>query len=219
MSEEAVLDRDSQSIVDAILKIARDRADAIRKEARKRAQEILERAKMEAEEILKSRRERIERELREEIARKRSAAEVEASQIILRTKAELLNNLFEGVRDRLEAIAEGKDKKWNYKEILVSFALEGAKALGEKEVVLIGREKDRKLLEEIAKELSSKGIKASVDEKSIPIIGGLVVRDVKDTKRYYNTFDGRLRVYRESKEVELIERLFPKGGETKIYGG
>ncbi len=217
MSEKVVLDKDSQAIVDAILRIARDRAEAIKKEAQKRAQEILERAKLEAEEILRSRREKAEREIREELARRRSAAEVEAAQIVLRTKAEIINELFERVRDRLEAIAEGKDEKWNYKEVLVNLALEGAKALGEKEVVLMGREKDRKLLEEVAKELSSKGIKASVDEKSIPITGGLVVRDLADSKRFYNTFDGRLRAYREEKEVELLEKLFPKGDETVIY--
>ncbi len=210
MSEKVVLDKDSQAIVDAILRIARDRAEAIRKEAQKRAQEILEKAKLEAEEILKSRRERAEKEVREELSRRRSAAEVEANQILLRTKAEIINELFEKVRERLEAIAEGRDEKWNYKDVLISLALEGAKALGEKEVVLMGREKDRKLLEEVAKELSSKGIRATVDERAVPILGGLVIRDVADTRRYYNTFDGRLRAYREEKEVELLKKLFPK---------
>ncbi|HDI73455.1 MAG TPA: hypothetical protein ENF57_00400 [Candidatus Korarchaeota archaeon] len=207
--EEAVsLDKDSDAIVRAILKMAEDRANAIRREAEKRAKEIIESAKREAEEIIKARRERAERELREEIARKRSAAEVEANQLILRTKSELMDELFRRVYQRLVAIADGQDPEWNYEELLAKYSLEGAKVLGEKEVFLMGREKDRKLLEKVVKELSERGIKASVDDVTVPVTGGVVVRDVKDERRHYNTFDGRLRAYKEAKEVEIVEKLF-----------
>ncbi len=210
MSEEEVvsIDRESQAIIEAIMKIAKDKADAIRKEAEKRAKEIIESAKREAEEILRSRRERAEREMREEISRRRSAAEVEANQIILRTKSKIVDELFRRIYKRLVDIADGNDPNWNYEEILERYSIIGANALGEKEVLLMGRGKDKDLLEKVAKKLSSKGIKASVDDRGIPTIGGVVVRDAKDEKRYYNTFDGRLRAYKEMKEVEIIEKLF-----------
>ncbi len=210
MSGEEVVsvDKDSEAIVRAILKMAEDRANAIRKEAEKRAKEIIESARREAEEILKSRRERAEREMREEIARKRSAAEVEANQIVLMTKSELLREFFRRVHEKLAAIADGQEPGWNYEEILTKYSLEGAKILGEKEVFLMGREKDKSLLEKIAKKLEKEGIKASVDERTVPVIGGVVVRDSRDERRYYNTFDGRLRAYREAKEIEIIGRLF-----------
>ncbi len=207
--EEAVsLDKSSEAIVEAILKMAEDRARAIRREAEKRASEIIESAKKEADRIIKTKRERIERELREEVARKRSAAEVEANQLILRTKTELLNELFRRVNQKLAVISEGQDPNWKYGEILVKYSLEGANNLGEKRIYLMGREKDRKLLEEISKELKEKGIDASVDNNALPIIGGVVIRDEDDTRRYYNTFDGRFRAYKEAKEIELIQRLF-----------
>lgn len=207
--EEAVsVNRDSEAIVRAILKMAEDRASAIRREAEKRAKEIIEAARREAEEILRSRRERAEREMREEIARKRSAAEVEANQIILTTKSELLKEFFRMVHERLAAIAEGQDPKWNYEEILLRYSLEGAGVLGEKEVYLMGREKDRSLLEKVVRRMGKEGVRAHVDDRAVPIIGGVVVRDAGDERRYYNTFDGRLRAYREAKEIDIIERLF-----------
>ncbi|MDK2383823.1 MAG: V-type ATP synthase subunit E family protein [Candidatus Korarchaeota archaeon] len=210
MSGEEVVsvDKDSEAIVRAILKMAEDRADAIRKEAEKRAKEIIESARRKAEEILRSKRERAEREMREEIARKRSAAEVEANQIVLMTKSELLSEFFRRVHEKLAAIADGQEPGWNYEEILTRYSLEGAKVLGEKEVLLMGREKDRSLLEKVARKLEKEDIKASVDERTVPVIGGVVVRDSRDERRYYNTFDGRLRAYRETKEIEIIGRLF-----------
>ncbi len=210
MSGEEVVsvDKDSEAIVRAILKMAEDRANAIRKEAEKRAKEIIESARREAEEILRSRRERAEREMREEIARKRSAAEVEANQIVLMTKSEMLREFFRRVHEKLAATADGQEPGWNYEEILTKYSLEGAKILGEKEVFLMGREKDGSLLEKVAKKLEKEGIKASVDKRTVPVIGGVVVRDSGDERRYYNTFDGRLRAYREAKEIELIGKLF-----------
>jgi len=202
------LDRESEAIVRAILKMAEDRANAIRREAKKRAKEIVESARREAEEILRARRERAERELREEIARKRSAAEVEANQLILWAKSELLSELFSRIHGRLVRIADGQDPEWNYEEVLRKYSLEGAGVLGENEVYLMGREKDLELLRKVADELKKEGINASVDDRTVAIIGGVVVRDVRDERRYYSTLDGRLRAYREAKEVELVERLF-----------
>jgi V/A-type H+-transporting ATPase subunit E len=195
---------DSQAIVRAILKVAEDRAGAILEEARRRAREIVESAKKEAEQIVRARRERAEREMREEIARRRSAAEVEANQRILRTKKEIIDNLIRMLQERLQSIADGEDPNWNYHEILRNYCLEGIKALGEGEIYLIGREKDRELLEKIAKELKN----VKVDPRSLPIIGGVVLRDSRDERRYYNTFDGRLRDYLERKMPYIVERIF-----------
>ncbi len=196
---------DSQAIVRAILKVAEDRAGAIVGEARRRAKEIVESAKKEAEQIVRTRRERAEREMKEEIARRRSAAEVEANQRILRAKKEVIDNLIRILQERLQSIADGEDPNWDYHEILRNYCLEGIKALGEGEIYLIGREKDRELLERIAKEL---GAKVKVDPRSLPIIGGVVLRDSRDERRYYNTFDGRLRDYLERKMPYIIERIF-----------
>lgn len=205
---ELVETRDSEAIVRAILKIAEDRAEAIISEARRRANEIVESARREAEQIVRSRRERLEREIRDEITRRRSAAEVEANQIVLKAKKEILESLIRSVQERLQRIAEGTDPSFDYREVLKRYCIEGIKALREKEVYLAGREKDIEVLRGISKELESEGIKARVDHKSLPIIGGVVVKDSRDEKRYYNTFDGRLREYLEKKASYLVERLF-----------
>jgi V/A-type H+-transporting ATPase subunit E len=196
---------DSQAIVRAILKVAEDRAGAILGEARRRAREIVESAKREAEQIVRARRERAEREMREEIARRKSAAEVEANQRILRVKKEIIDDLIRLLQERLQSIADGEDPNWDYREILRDYCLEGIKALGGGEIYLIGREKDRELLEEIAREL---GANVKVDPRSLPIIGGVILRDSRDERRYYNTFDGRLRGYLERKMPYIIERIF-----------
>lgn len=208
MSEELVETRDSEAIVRAILRIAEDRVEAILREARRRADEIIEAARREAEQIIRSRREKLEREMREEIVRRRSAAEVEANQILLRAKREVIDELVRIVQERLRKIADGEDPEFNYRDILRAYCIQGARALGEREVYLMGRGKDRELLYELSKELEGEGIRAKVDEKSLPIIGGVVVRDPSDEKRYYNTFDGRLRNYIEKRMPDLVRRLF-----------
>lgn len=205
---ELVEAKDSEAIVRAILKIAEDRAEAMIKEARKRANDILESAKKEAEHIIKSRKEKLEREIRDEITRRRSAAEVEANQIILRAKREIVENLIRSVQERLQRIADGDDPSFNYRELLRKYCIDGIRALGDKEVYLVGRERDREILIEISEELEKEGIRARVDPKGLPIIGGVVVRDSRDERRYYNTFDGRLRSYLERKMSYLVERIF-----------
>ncbi|MEM0017032.1 MAG: V-type ATP synthase subunit E family protein [Candidatus Korarchaeum sp.] len=205
---ELVEAKDSEAIVRAILKIAEDRAEAVIKEAQRRANEILESAKKEAEQIIKSRREKLEREIRDEITRRRSAAEVEANQIVLRAKREVVESLIRLVQERLQRIADGDDPSFNYRELLRRYCIEGIRALGDKEVYLVGREKDREILLEISEELEGEGIRARVDPRGLPIIGGVVVKDSRDERRYYNTFDGRLRNYVESKMSHLVERIF-----------
>jgi len=205
---ELVETRDSEAIVRAILKVAEDRAEAIMREARRRADEIVESARKEAERIIRSRRERLEREMKDEIARRRSAAEVEANQMILRAKKEVLDYLIGSVRERLQRIANGEDPNFDYHEILRRYVVEGVRALGDREVHLAGRERDREILVSISEELEREGIKARVDPKGLPIIGGVVVKDSSDERRYYNTFDGRLRSYLERKMPYLVERIF-----------
>ncbi|MDW8035013.1 MAG: V-type ATP synthase subunit E family protein [Candidatus Korarchaeum sp.] len=205
---ELVESRDSEAIVRAILKIAEDRAEAIINEARRRANDIMESARREADHIIKSRREKLEREVRDEISRRRSAAEVEANQIILKAKKEIIESLIRSVQERLQRIADGEDPSFNYREILKRYCIEGIKALGDKEVYLAGREKDIDLLMKISEELEREGIKARVDPKGLSIIGGVVVKDSRDERRYYNTFDGRLRSYAEKKMNYLVERIF-----------
>ncbi len=205
---ELVETRDSEAIVRAILKIAEDRAEAILKEARRRASEIVESAKREAENIIRSRRERLEREMRDEIARRRSAAEVEASQMILRLKREIIDNLIRSIQERLQRIADGEDPSFNYEEILRNYCIEGIKVLGDREVYLAGREKDKGILLKISKELERDGVRAKIDPKGLPIIGGVVIKDSRDERRYYNTFEGRLRSYLEGRMPQLVERIF-----------
>ena len=207
--EEAVsLTPKDEAIVRTIIKMAEDRAEAIKREAKRRAEEILSRARTEAEEILRSRRERAERELREEIARKRSSAEVEANKLLLSVKSEMLSELLRRVEASLAKIADREDPKWDYKEILKRYIKQGAEVLGERKVRIIVREKDKKLAEEVAKELSKEGLEVVVDERTLPLTGGVVVADERDERRFYNTFDGRLRAYREAKEVEILRELF-----------
>ncbi len=202
-------------IIESILEESRSKADQIIKEAKEKAEEMIRQAEKTAKRIKDQKKREMERALRDELAKRRSAVEIRFKREILTTQRHYLDLLFEKVRQKLALIAENKISEWNYEEILKNYAREAAENLGTKKIYIWGREKDIPLLRKIAEELSDEmAVKFEVDDaRRATIIGGLIARDEKDTRRFYNTFEGRLADYRERNEPRLIDMLF--GGDNR----
>ena len=212
---ETMKEADLTEIVESILEESRRRSEEIIAQARQEASKIIEEAKKRAERIKEAKKREADRIIKDELAKRRSAAEVRIKREIFMMQRRYLDLLFEKVRQKLSLIAEGKLPGWNYEEILKEYAREAAEKIGTDKLYLWGREKDIPVLRKVAKELSEElGVNFRVDEsRRTFIIGGLVARDENDTRRFYNTFDGRLADYRERNEPRLIDLLF--GGSNE----
>ena len=197
-------------MIDALLEESRNKANEMIEEAKKKAEEIIKEAEKRAERIKKAKEREIERMMKDELAKRSSAAEVRIKRDTMAMQMRYLDLLFEKVRQQLALIAENKVPEWNYEEILKKYAREAAENLGTDTVYLWGREKDIPLLRKIAKELSEEvKVNFEVDTaRKALILGGLIARDESDLRRFYNTFEGKLMEYREKNEPKLIDMLF-----------
>ncbi len=199
-----------EKIIESLLQEARNKAEEIIKEAKTKAEEIIKDAEKRAERMKEAKRRELERILKDELAKRSSAVEVRIKREILTMQKRYLDLLFEKVRQQLALIAENKIQEWNYEEILKKYALEALERLNTQAIYIWGREKDVPLLRKIAKELNKEaGVNLQVDtSRTALIVGGLIARDDSDSRRFYNTFEGRLSEYRERNEPRIIEMLF-----------
>lgn len=178
--------------------------------AEARAERILENAKQEEARI----RDDTERHLRTIVGSELRAvhdrivgrANLDGRKKVMETKMELLDKVFDSAQKRLEAMAKkgGED----YQEVVKKLISEAAEAIGEDELVVSSSKADHGFLKKTLSDLSVElGVNFKLDSKPIDTTGGVVVRNPKDTKVYYNTFDGRLTKVRQSKDSEVAEKL------------
>lgn len=213
MSEAELLKaKEVQRIAEWFLEISRRRAIEIVESSKREAESIVREAEERAEQMISAKREEVRREASDEIARRRSTAEVKARKEIFGAQNRYLNTLFDGVREALSALADGKRPEYNYEELIEKYTLEAAEGLGADEVCLWGREKDLPLFKKVATRLSKEtDAKFEVDDRQASIIGGVIARNKEDTKRYYNTLEGRLRKYWGEKMPQVMVMLFGEG--------
>lgn len=178
--------------------------------AEARAERILENAKQEEARI----RDDTERHLRTIVGSELRAvhdrivgrANLDGRKKVMETKMELLDKVFDSAQKRLEAMAKkgGED----YQEVVKKLISEAAEAIGEDELVVSSSKADHGFLKKTLSELSVElGVNFKLDSKPIDTMGGVVVRNPKATKVYYNTLDGRLTKVRQSKDSEVAEKL------------
>lgn len=207
---EVIERKEFEEMMESILKASKRKADEIISQAKEEAERIIKEAERTAERIIEPKKKEIERKVKEEIAKKSSAVEIKIRREIFTIQKRYLDLLFEKVREQLTLIAENKLPEWNYEEILMRYTKEAAEALGTSKLYIWGKEKDLPVLRKVAERLSKEmNVDIQVDvTKQAFVIGGVIARDEGDTKRFYNTFDGRLVDYRERKEPKLINLLF-----------
>jgi len=207
---EAVERKELEEMIESILEVSKRKADEIISQAKEEAERIIKEAERRANRIIEAKKKEIDRKVKDEIAKKSSAVEIKIKREILTMQKRYLDLLFEKVREQLALIAENKLPEWNYEEILMKYAREAAEALGTNKLYIWGKGKDLSVLRKVAERLSKEmNVDMQVDvTKQAFVIGGVIARDEGDTRRFYNTFDGRLVGYRERNEPKLIDLLF-----------
>ena len=178
---------EGEAVATTIVVLARERAEEILEDARRRAEEILEDARRRAEEIIEMRRRKAEVEAREEAARRRSAAEVRARKIVMEAERECLEEFRRRVMEEIRLVVEGRHERYNYRDVMRALMAEGLRAMEGRaaRVRVMCRREDRGLVEEILREMGSAEV--TLDEESVPIMGGVILRSEDDTCLLYTS--------------------------------
>jgi vacuolar-type H+-ATPase subunit E/Vma4 len=133
-------------------------------------------------------------------------ANLDGRKMVMEAKMELLDTVFEYAREKLEAMA--KKGGADYQEVVKKLISEAVEAIGEDELIVLSNKADngflKKILSELTKEL---GVSLRLDDKPIDAMGGVIVKNQRNTKVYYNTLEGRLSKVRGSKASEVAEKL------------
>ena len=187
---EALLKREAQAEVDAIIS-----------EAKSRASEIVASAKEDAS-TLKAQRERSAESQHEAlIVRGKSAAQLEASSLKLRTQHELVESAFDGAREQIDALI--KDKK-RYPEVLAKLLDEVLESLGDSQVAsVIVNSSDKKLITDALKE---RGVEVAVETDN-NVHGGVRVK-TETNVMVSNSLIARLESARDELAADASQALF-----------
>jgi len=133
-------------------------------------------------------------------------ANLDGRKMIMEAKMELLDTVFEYAQEKLEAMA--KKGGADYQEIVKKLISEAAEAIGEDELIVSSNKADNGFLKKTISELSKElGVSLRLDDKPIETMGGVIVKNQRSTKVYYNTLEGRLSKVRGSKASEVAEKL------------
>ena len=201
--------------------------DSMKKEIHRRAMEELKNissnAEQEAKKILssaKGRGDKIRMEIiKPEVATMKrriiGSAELEGRRMSIKTKEEVLSEIFDAVKDNLSRIANRKDNKINYDEIIFKLIKEAVSEIGEKRLLITANKKD---LSYISSNLSpikqklKKELGYSVDltlmTQHQDCIGGVIVHNSNKSKTFYNTLEGRLLKLRSTSRGKISKMLF-----------
>ncbi len=187
---EALLKREAQAEVDAIIS-----------EAKSRASEIVANAKEDAANLKAQRERNAENQHEALIVRGKSAAQLEASSLKLRTQHELVESAFDGAREQIDALI--KDKK-RYQEVLPQLLDEVLESLSSSEVAsVIVNPGDKKLITDALKE---RGVDAAVEtDKSVH--GGVRVK-TQTNVMVSNSLTARLEAARDELASDVSQTLF-----------
>jgi len=193
-----------------LIEKAVEERNAILEKAEARAKRILENARQEEARI----RNDTERHLRTIVGSELRAvhdrivgrANLDGRKKIMEAKMEILDDVFNSAREKLEAMA--KEGGEDYQEVVKKLVSEAAEAMGEDELIVSCNKADQVFLKKTLSGLS-KEIDASfkLDSKPVETMGGVIVKNPKATKVYYNTLEGRLLKVRQSKASEVAEKL------------
>ena len=194
-------------------------------EAKKKADEIVEQAKNEAVETIKAQEEEARKKARQEIQKQIdfaktdaermrinivSEAKVKSSWIVPSMKDQLIQQVFDSVKEKMESLAD----KPGYTGYIERIITEGAEAIGGGEIIIVLNERDSKLkldLKKISQNITrdlgtNTTVKLSPD--SIHCIGGVMVKTADEKIAVDNSIEGIIeRVSREYR-LKVTRELF-----------
>ena len=195
-----------------------ERRKEIISEAEKKANETINKARGKMREILTEGRETQHRiagtRLRAVRYKILGEAESEGRRKVMAMRQEMISRVFDEVRNRLKAIAEGKDESLNYQDILVKLISEAASAVGDRKLIIAVNKRDRQFLQEELEKIELKisgilgyDVKLNIDDEPIDCLGGITLYDSLKKKVFYNTLDGRLQKARSGIAAEMATVL------------
>lgn len=193
-----------------LIEKAVEERNTILAKAEARAARILENAKQEETRIKSD----VDRHLRTIVGSELRAvhdrivgrANLDGRKMVMEAKMELLDTVFESAREKLEAMA--KKGGADYQEVVEKLISEAVEAIGEDELIVSSNKADHGFLKKTLSELSKEmGVSLRLDAKPIDAMGGVIVKNQRGTKVYYNTLEGRLSKVSGSKASEVAEKL------------
>ena len=190
-----------ETVVEDITDEARERAREIREEAEGRAEEIVAEAEADADETLAEAEDRAESRIAQERDQKLSSAKLEAKQMRLEARRDVLEEVREAVEERIASL-EG-DQREELTRVLLAAAAEEFE--GADTVRVYGRADDRELVESILEDADYDGFSFAGE---YDCLGGVVVESEGSRVRVNNTFDSILEDVWDDDLREVSDRLF-----------
>ena len=202
---------------------------SMKKEIHRRAIEesksILSYAEQEAKKILSSAKERGDK-IRMDIIKPEAttmrrrilgSAELEGRRITIKTKEEVIFEVFDAVKDSLSRVANRKDEKFNYDEIFFKLIKEAASEIDEKKLLITANKNDLSFItsnlnsmkQRLKKELGHE-VDLTIMDEPYNCIGGVIVYNSDKSKTFYNTLEGRLLNLRSTLRGKISKILFEK---------
>ena len=134
--------------------------------------------------------------------------ELKGKSDIMAARSILLERVYDNTKTRLTFIAEGKDPKNDYSEILEKLLKEAVEQVGGDDFIISVNQRDQSYMKSEIGVLSFKlGVKLRLSTEYLDVIGGLKCTSAKGDKIYYNTLDGRLERVRRTREAEIATKM------------
>jgi|Deesub1362A_J573_1020465.scaffolds.fasta_scaffold00005_5 V/A-type H+-transporting ATPase subunit E len=205
------MDEKVQNIIKKIEGDSKAEVENILKEAKKQASEIVEEAEEKAKTIEEEILRRGERDAEQEKLRIVANAKLKSRKMILDGKEEVISEAFSKAREILQDIG-ASDK---YYDVLRDLIKEAAVSVGDKEIILLARKEDHKILtknflKKLSKELDCQ---LALDSTPIKTMGGVVCRSKDGRIEVDNTLETRLERMKEDLRPKVAKILFGGGPE------
>ncbi|WP_435334110.1 V-type ATP synthase subunit E [Haloarchaeobius sp. TZWWS8] len=188
-----------ETVVEDIRDEARARADDIREDAEAEAEEIVSEAEADAEETLEDAKRAAERTVAQEREQQLSSAKLEAKQMRLEARRDVLEEVREQVEEAIVSL-DGDEREELTRALLDAAAAEFDDG---DDISVYGRADDDALLEDILADYDGFSHAGEYD-----CLGGVVVESEESRLRVNNTFDSVLEDVWEDNLREISTRLF-----------
>lgn len=188
-----------ESVVEDIREQARTEAEEIRAAAEEEAEQIVAEAEAEATSITDDAEREAEREAQQLRDQQLSSANLEAKQIRLQARREVLDEVRETVEERLTAL--GEDERRELTSTLLEAALD--EFADDEALVIHGRESDESLLASLTEDADRLTVGDPIDR-----LGGVVVEGTTTRMRVDNSLDAVLDEVWENSLRSISDELF-----------
>jgi V/A-type H+-transporting ATPase subunit E len=205
-----------KKIIEKIVQMAEEESSKITSEAQQKAGEIQKEAELnattEAQDIIDHGTQEAKREKQRIIA----DARLKAKRKKMAMQEQLMQESFEQATKYLQDLIEkGENSEYKYNTIITNFIAEAAEIIGDQNLQLTFNEKDQKrfqpilaqISEQVSQTLGSK-VTLSINEKSLPTLGGVNVRSLEAAVGVDNTIESRMSRFNEQLKAEVTRILF-----------